>query len=236
MLNQQKAAKASLDIVLRELSNKGWVAANQCDDIKWQYDDFLENVEHSKLEFGTFHFTNKSDRIDNFLHQHMGSKPCYQALWKVCKMLLILSHGQASVERGFSINKQIAVENLQERSFIAQRVVIDYLKDIGGLSCVVVSPAMLLSASKGRQRYHEYLAEEEKKKKAEQMARKHKTTHDEIATLKKRKLALDADIVSLESSADTFAEKAEVTRQVQFITKFNALRRTAKEKKKEMLK
>ena len=159
MLNQQKDAKASLNIVLHELYNKGWVAANECNDFKWQYDDFLDNAKHSKLKFSNFHFTNKHNRIDQFLHEHMGSKPCYQALWKICKMLLILSHGQAAVERGFSINKQIAVENLKERSFIAHRTIVDYLKDIGGLSCVMVSPTMLLSANKGRQRYHEHLTE-----------------------------------------------------------------------------
>ena len=93
---------------------------------------------------------------------------------------------------------------------------------------------MLLSASKGRKRYHEHLKEEEQKRKAEQIARKHKTTHDELATLKKRKITLNSDIDALVRSADEYADKAESTRQVQLITKSNALRRTAKDKKKEI--
>ena len=36
-----------------------------------------------------------------------------------------LSHGNASVERGFSVNESILVENMSERSLIGQRLVID---------------------------------------------------------------------------------------------------------------
>ena len=90
----------------------------------------------------------------------MASKPCYHSSSvEGLQNAAFLSHGKAAVERGFSINKQIAIENLKERSFIAHRTIVDYLKDIGGLSCVMVSPTMLLSANKGRQRYHEHLTE-----------------------------------------------------------------------------
>ena len=46
-------------------------------------------------------------------------------MWSVIKKLLILSHGQASVERGFSYNKTIERENLPENSFTALRIVKD---------------------------------------------------------------------------------------------------------------
>ena len=40
-------------------------------------------------------------------------------VWNMVKLLLLMSHGQATVERGFSVNKEVAAENLTERSFIA---------------------------------------------------------------------------------------------------------------------
>ncbi|GBO13838.1 hypothetical protein AVEN_181902-1 [Araneus ventricosus] len=46
--------------------------------------------------------------------------------------VLILSHGQASVERGFSVNRAIEVENLKDESYISQRLVYDYIKFCGG--------------------------------------------------------------------------------------------------------
>jgi len=35
----------------------------------------------------------------------------YPKAWSVCELVLLLSHGQASVERGFSVNKELVVEN-----------------------------------------------------------------------------------------------------------------------------
>ena len=38
-----------------------------------------------------------------------------------------MCHGQSSIERGFSINKKHPVENLQEESLIALRIVNDLM-------------------------------------------------------------------------------------------------------------
>jgi hypothetical protein len=43
-------------------------------------------------------------------------------LWSVIKLLLLLSHGQASVEKGRSVNKEVSVEHLAETSLIAQQL------------------------------------------------------------------------------------------------------------------
>ena len=36
-------------------------------------------------------------------------------------MMLVMSHGQADIERGFSVNKDKANDNMQEESFVAHR-------------------------------------------------------------------------------------------------------------------
>jgi len=46
-------------------------------------------------------------QLDILMHETMAGKDMYSKLWNVVKMLLVLSHGQAAVERGFSINKQV---------------------------------------------------------------------------------------------------------------------------------
>ena len=46
---------------------------------------------------------------------------------------MILSHGQASVESGFSINSSIMVENLQEESLVAQQLVHDSINSLGAI-------------------------------------------------------------------------------------------------------
>ena len=51
-------------------------------------------------------------------------------MWCVFKLLLCLSHEQASVERGFSVNSNLLVENMHEDSLIAQRIVYDHVKSL----------------------------------------------------------------------------------------------------------
>jgi len=41
------------------------------------------------------------------------------------KLILVLSHGNAAVESGFSVNGDMLVENLHEASLVAQRIVYD---------------------------------------------------------------------------------------------------------------
>ena len=43
-------------------------------------------------------------------------------------MLMILSHGEGTVERGFSVNGKLLVENLHTESLIAQRHICDHMR------------------------------------------------------------------------------------------------------------
>ena len=52
----------------------------------------------------------------------------YSKLWEGVSQLLLLSHGQASVEHGFSINKQMERTNMCHETFIAERIVNDHLR------------------------------------------------------------------------------------------------------------
>ena len=75
-------------------------------------------------------------------------------LQKVLKMLMILSHGQATVERGFSGNGKLLVENVLTESLIAQRHIHDHMQsydlqahDLG------ITHELLDSVSSARKRY-----------------------------------------------------------------------------------
>ena len=124
-------------------------------------------------------------------------------------MLLILSHGQASVERGFSVNGHMLQDNMREKCIVSQRLILDYLTNVGGSSNVVVSPALLASATTARQRYHSYLEENRQSSAEQKRADKRKLEQDEVEELVKKKKRLEEDIAALQSSADSYAEKAE---------------------------
>ena len=52
-------------------------------------------------------FKSGEDRLDSFLSEILQMQVEYQDLWLTRQLLLTLSHGQATVERGFSVNKEV---------------------------------------------------------------------------------------------------------------------------------
>ena len=80
----------------------------------------------AEIDFLTFDF--KSDRLDDFHSKNIGQRAEYKDLFSVVKIVLTLSHGNAFVESGFSVNEDMLVENLQEESLISQRQVYDVIK------------------------------------------------------------------------------------------------------------
>ena len=51
------------------------------------------------------------DHLDSFLCKFIGTDSRFRSLWTVTQMILVLSHGQATVERGYNGNKMLLVEN-----------------------------------------------------------------------------------------------------------------------------
>ena len=77
-------------------------------------------------------------RLDLFLSDVL--KEPYPELWAFCQKLLLLSHGQATVERGFSINKEVECDNIQEDTVVTRRLVCDYIIQHGGVTQVRMVP------------------------------------------------------------------------------------------------
>ena len=82
-------------------------------------------------------FNKAKSRVDKLYYSVMGTNEEYKKVWSVVLKLLLLSHGQASVERSFSINKKITTQNLSEDTLIAKRSIKDYILHIGGLKNLV---------------------------------------------------------------------------------------------------
>ena len=101
---------------------------------------------------------------------------------------------------------------------------------MGGVLAVSISKPLLLSAAGARQKYSLYLHEQKRKKTSEGVKLKRKELVNELDECKKKRRHLEADVDSLVKSADEFAQKAEDTGKLVWITKSNSLRRTAKEK------
>ena len=58
-----------------------------------------------------------------FYSEMLEAKEEYKDLWRTLQLLLTLSHSQAAVERGFSVNKEVLAPNMQEESLQAIRLI-----------------------------------------------------------------------------------------------------------------
>ena len=53
---------------------------------------------------------------------HQRKSTCHKKAWPIVKMLLVLSHRQATVKRSFWINKELIVENQHIESLVVKHV------------------------------------------------------------------------------------------------------------------
>ena len=99
--------------------------------------------------------------VDRFLHKAMKG---FSKLWSFVEKLLLLSHGQATVERGFSINKEVEMSNMEDDTVVSQRLICDYVRLCGGVGKVPLTKELLTECGTARRRYRMHLEEERNKK------------------------------------------------------------------------
>ena len=100
------------------LNEQGWITTLFADSAEASYKLFVANadVKNQTKEF------NMDERQYVFYMSHLS---CHVELRELVKLLIILSHGNALLESGFSVNEELLVENMLEGSFVAWRMVFD---------------------------------------------------------------------------------------------------------------
>ena len=116
------------------------------------------------------------NRFDSFLSGYMKGVAKFANLWKVCKIIFTLSHGQADIERGFSVNKELLIENMKQKSLVSQRTVCDQLSDYTNqLQEYKIEKKLFLSCKNARMRYENHYVKKAKKRKNPKSQRKKST-------------------------------------------------------------
>ena len=218
------------------LVSKRTLERDQCDTILSQFDDFVsESLTDGSLSAYNRYDAGETSRLDIFFYEKLARDQRKKNLWNVVRQLLLLSHGQATVERGFSINKEVECKQLSEKAHVARRTIVDSVRRVGGVSNVEITPKLLSRASSAYRQYNMYLTEQ--KEKADKLARgtKRKYVEDEIESLKKKKIMLQKDIDSLIKKADKMSKDAVDQQSFELVGRANNLRDTANDKKKMIL-
>ena len=101
----------------------GRITSTKADDSKAKFSELCASAKSKhKEQFDTF---NREQNLDVFYSKIFAGDEKQVPLWKVVKMVRILSHGNAAVESGFSVNKELLVKNMEEDTIVAQRIVFD---------------------------------------------------------------------------------------------------------------
>jgi len=130
-------------------------------------------------------------------------------------MLLLLSHGNATVESGFSVNEDLLVVNIKERSIVALRQVYDKIQSVGSVFAIDRNNKDLLTCFRAASRqYRIFLQQKEEMESAEARKLKEQKTSValEIKRLEdaKRKLVEDKDLetAAIDSSINELKKKS----------------------------
>ncbi|TKS88156.1 hypothetical protein D9C73_022280 [Collichthys lucidus] len=119
MALSKEACLVQMKRMLHHLVEANHIEESICDDVLREFANFCD---FAALQATFREFDPKTDRVDTLLYETMGTSKSFANVWHVVKMLLVLSHGQASVKRGFSINKELVVHQIQIQNFAGQRM------------------------------------------------------------------------------------------------------------------
>ena len=152
---------------------------------KYHYEEFLKMAKYEhKKEFLKFSY--KEDRLDVFLGNYISSEE-FKDLWYVFKIVFVLS-----LERGFSVNKEILQENLQEKSLISQWLIHDTsgCSNNAQVPTFTISSTLKKSCKFAHTKYKAGLEKQREEKEADKRALKRKSDAKELANTKKQKTLL----------------------------------------------
>lgn len=209
MVSSPEEAAKMFQGVLQRLIDAHWKSSAQGDAVLAQYKKFISEArKHHPDKFLSF----KPDktRLDNFLCEVLQNDGEFQDLYCTLQLLLTLSHSQAAVERGFSINKEVLAPNIQEKSLGAIRLVHSFLSAQKiKVANFVITEKLLTSCNNAANRYKMYMLEKKMEKEQTVKGKKRKVLQEELTTAKKRKSELETVAKKLVDTANQKAKEAE---------------------------
>ena len=102
------------------------ISSSQGDKALSEFTSFHESsMSEKRLAFEKFN--RHEQRLDEFFMKQTGIVS-YTNLLPILKLVLVLSHGQANVERCFSVNNNVLKCDMSEKSIMSRKLIIDHMK------------------------------------------------------------------------------------------------------------
>ena len=133
----------------------------------------------------------------------------YPRLCRVVKLVIILFHGHALLERGFNVNKNMLQPNLQEKSLTSQRIIYDLMKANSlAPESIVITKQLRESARKARNKQRTDQEERQKKDLINACKSKMDSVSRDIKEVESKKIRLEKVEKSLKSDSEALLLKA----------------------------
>ena len=222
-----------LKTLLGNFMNLKILTPQQCDLVLSQFKDFMD-IEIKAVKLESFKSTHPKNRLDDFYYQHACISN-YKEMSFVVRLVLTLSHVQAAVERGFSINNTSVKTNMTPVSIISRRIIKDHLiANQLKPHTVHITASLIKSFRSARQAYMIELdnAKKEKEKTEEEQKAMHITA--DIEKLNQKIKTAKKAIEMMEKEVTECMELAEKKNDLNYVKKANGLKRKSSETKQEV--
>ena len=184
-------------------------------------------------------FDRNCTRLDHFyFHNGIGIEK-YSHLAHIVQILLTLSHGQASVERGFSQRNLLIQQNQNTDTMCAHRIIKDHMSSNGlQPDSIEISTQMLLAVKSARIAYGNKMEEQRRNKEisAKDAEIQHLISDITDVTMKKEALQKTVNALDEEFEKCVFQAEKDPTNCMIHISKSTALKRKSNEKREEIKK
>lgn len=187
-----------LKSLLTILNENNWISGIEADEISRDFNNLCSQPSAQQL---LTNYSRANKRLDHFWNELIFTHANPQSLVKLLKIVMILSHGNANIERGFSVNSECLVENMKNETLIAQRLIYDSVlsETNGDVATIDVPKSLVHSYRNSRTKLSEEI--ERRKKEAataESEDLKRKRVANEKKNLASKKAKLLAEIQAID--------------------------------------
>lgn len=230
---EKKVLQKRFKLLLNQFMSFSILSPAQCDSAVLEFNSFLDN-ELKKHRDNFEKFEESKNRLDDFYFNYAFVN-CYENLSFIIKVVLTLSHGQASIERQFSVNHLVLDNNMKEESIVARKHIIDHMKSNSLMPySIEISKDFYSSVKSASHKYREYLEEKKKEKFVGQKENQMLVLVNDMARLRKECDSVKRAIDLMEKDISESMLLAESKHDLAYVIKGNALKRKCDESKKDL--
>ena len=190
----------------------------------------MSEVTQSREKF--IDFKRDECRLDDLFFQKLGIEDSYPSLAMILKIIFYMSHGQASVERGFGFdNNNVLKHNMGENTVISRRSIKNY-PPVNAIEpyTIQIKNELLKSVKCARQRYEIHLEDQKKSTKEKKKNEELVEVSNELQTITAQCSTLEDTIKKLDVPFVEMMNKAKEKNMMHFVIEGNALKRKSEEK------